>query len=107
MTVIAFTMMMRITMAIGGNIFFKALGIQLPLIVNVFCTTLMFIIFTLPISFGSLGVREGTYIMLFSLFEVESEAALTVSFLALSSILLNTTIGGILLLISNIRKETV
>ena len=103
--VITFTVMMRIVMAVGGNILFRAVGIQFPLIVNIFTTTLMFIIFTLPISFGTLGVREGTYIVLFSLFGVESETALTVSFLALARLLLATFIGGIILLFSNIRQK--
>jgi uncharacterized membrane protein YbhN (UPF0104 family) len=98
--------MMRIIEAVSGNIFFRAVGIQLPLIVNIFTTTLRFIIFTLPISFGNLGVREGSYIMLFSLFGVESETALTVSFLVLAGLLLFTFIGGIILLVSNIRQKT-
>jgi len=105
LTVIAFTVMMRLVMAVGGNILFRAVGIQFPLIVNIFTTTLMFIIFTLPISFGTLGVREGTYIVLFSLFGVESETALTVSFLALAGLLLGTLTGGVILLISNIRQK--
>lgn len=104
--VIAFTVMMRIVDAVGGNILFRAVGIQLPLMVNIFTTTLMFIIFTLPVSFGNLGVREGSYIMLFSLFGVESETALTVSFLVLAWLLLATFIGGVILLVSNIRQKT-
>jgi len=104
--VITFTVMMRLVMAVGGNILFRAVGIQFPLIVNIFTTTLMFIIFSLPISFGTLGIREGTYIVLFSLFGIESETALTVSFLALARLLLATFIGGIILLVSNIRQKT-
>jgi len=104
--VIGFTVMMRIVMAIGSNFLFRSVGIQFPLIVNIFATTVMFIIFTLPISFGNLGVREGSYIVLFRLFGLESETALTVSFLALISLLLTTFTGGIILLVSNIRKNT-
>ena len=103
--VIAFTVIMRIVEAVGGNILFQAVGIQLPLIVNIFTKTLIFIIFTLPISFGNLGVREGSYIMLFSLFGVDSETALTVSFLVLAGLLLFTFIGGVILLVSNIRQK--
>ena len=104
--VIGFTVMMRIVMAIGSNFLFRSVGIQFPLIVNIFATTVMFIIFTLPISFGNLGVREGSYVVLFRLFGLESETALTVSFLALISLLLTTFTGGIILLVSNIRKNT-
>jgi hypothetical protein len=44
--------------------------------------------------------------MLFSLFGVESETALTVSFLVLAGLLLFTFIGGVILLVSNIRQKT-
>ena len=106
LVVIALTVMMQLVMAVGVNILFRAVGIQFPLMVNIFTTTLMLIIFTLPISFRILGVREGTYIVLFSLFGVESETALTVSLLGLASLLLFTFIGGVILLVSNIRKKT-
>lgn len=105
LAVIAFTVVIRLVMAMGGNILFRAVGIQFPLIVNIFTTSLIFIIFMAPISFGSLGVREGTYILLFSLFGIESETALTVSFLGLVSLLLTTSIGGVILLVSNMTKK--
>jgi len=93
---------MRLVASIGGSVLFQAIGLKLPLVINVFATTVMTLIFILPISFGSLGIREGSYIVLFGLFGIESEAALTVSFLALSYLLLTVCIGGIIFLTSSI-----
>jgi len=96
------TVCMRLVASIGGSVLFQAIGLKLPLVINVFATTVMTLIFILPISFGSLGIREGSYIVLFGLFGIESEAALTVSFLALSYLLLTVCIGGIIFLTSSI-----
>jgi len=93
-----FTLVNRLVSGIGGHFLFLSLGIALPVLVNVFATTLLFIIFTLPISFGTLGVREGSFIVLFGLFGVEKEAALAASFLGLACILLTIATGGLILL---------
>jgi uncharacterized protein (TIRG00374 family) len=99
----------QVVSAIGNQVFFKALAYNLPFIVNLFVLPILFFIFLLPISFGSLGIREGAYIILYGLFGVPVEIALIVSFFNLAGILLNNFIGGILMLISNfntIRKKT-
>jgi uncharacterized protein (TIRG00374 family) len=93
----------QVVSAIGNQIFFKALAYNLPFIVNLFVLPILFFIFLLPISFGSLGIREGAYIVLYGLFDVPVEIALIVSFFNLAGVLLNNLIGGILMLISNYK----
>ena len=90
--------------ATGIQIFFQAVGYDLPFIANLFISPILFFIFILPISFGSLGIREGAYILLYGLFGVPAETALLVSFFGLSGILLNNLIGGLLMLFSNIER---
>ena len=51
----------------------------------------------LPISFAGFGVREGAYILLLGMFGVPPESGLVVSFFALSAMLVNYAIGGILI----------
>jgi hypothetical protein len=63
--------------------------------VHVFVWTLMFFIFLVPISIGTLGVREATFIVVFGLFGVEDEEALAGSFVGLASLLFTVAIGGV------------
>ena len=93
----------QLVAAIGNQIFFRALSYDLPFIVNLFISPILFFVFLLPISFGGLGIREGAYILLYGLFGVPAEIALLVSFFNLSGVLLNNLIGGILMLISNVK----
>lgn len=104
--VIVFTVVTRVISGIGANILFLSLAQQLPIVVNVFATTLLIIIFMLPVSVGSLGVREGSFIVLFGLFGVERETALAASFLGLACLLLTACCGGVILLISNMRENS-
>jgi len=103
---VTFTIGMRIISAAGGNIIFMALKTDVPIIVNIFVATLMFIIFMVPISFGTLGIREGSFIVLYGMFGISSETALAASFLGLASLLSMTSVGGIILLVRNIRQKT-
>lgn len=107
---VGITIVMRIVTGVGNNVLYKALGVELPVIVNIFVSSLLFYIFVLPISFGTLGVREGGNILLYGLFGVEAETALTASFLGLGCVLVAIFIGGIILLLDNMasgktRKE--
>ena len=67
---------------------------DLSLTVHVFVWTLMFFIFLVPISIGTLGVREATFIVVFGLFGVEDEEALAGSFVGLASLLFTVGLGG-------------
>lgn len=82
--------------ALGNQLFFRAAGCPLPFVANLFVLPVLMFVFLLPISFGSLGIREGAYILLYGLFGVPAETALLVSFFNLAGLLFNTLIGGIL-----------
>ena len=94
----------HIITAFINQILFCSLGYDLPIIVNIFLTPIFFFIYLLPISFGSLGIREGANIVLYGLFGVPAEIALLISFYNLSGILLNNAIGGILILVNKPQK---
>jgi uncharacterized membrane protein YbhN (UPF0104 family) len=64
----------------------------------------MTFIFLLPISFGSIGIREGAYIFFYGIFGMDQEAALLLAFLTLSGAFLNVFIGAIVLQVSSVRK---
>jgi glycosyltransferase 2 family protein len=81
----------------SGYFMFLALKTPVPMLVNLFVTPLMLVAFMLPISFGSIGIREGAHVVLFGLFGVSSEAALAVSFFGLAGMLLNQAIGAVVI----------
>ena len=97
--VVIFSFLIQLTSAVGNQIFFISVNEDLPLLVNLFVAPILYFVFLLPISFGSLGIREGAYILLYGAFGVPMETALLVSFLNLSGILLNNLVGGIILAI--------
>lgn len=81
--------------SVSGYFMFMALGSPVPMLINLFVGPLMLFLFMLPISFGSVGIREGAYIVLYGLFGVSAETALAASLLGLIGILLNQVIGAI------------
>ncbi|MBN1920215.1 MAG: flippase-like domain-containing protein [Anaerolineae bacterium] len=95
----------QLVCAFRDLVYLRAMGYDLPYAANLFVTPVLFFIFLLPISFGSLGVREGAYILLYGLFGVPSEIALLLSFFNLTGILLDNLIGGGVMLLSNIRVQ--
>ena len=88
----------QVVSSIKSQIFFLSLGYDIPFIVNLFAAPTLYFIFMLPISFGSIGIREGVYIMLYGLFDVPKEIALIVSFLNFGGMILNALIGGVVML---------
>ena len=92
------TVSIRGLAAVGVYCFFISLGHQVPITVALFAFSLIFLVFMLPISFGSLGVREGAYIVVFGLFAVPREVALAASFLGLAALLATIGVGGLILL---------
>ena len=85
-------------------IFLKALNFDLPYYIPMFLSPVMFFIFILPISFGTLGIREGAFIFFYGIFGMDQEAALLLSFLSLSGRLINVVIGAIILQVSSVKK---
>jgi uncharacterized protein (TIRG00374 family) len=85
-------------------IFIRALNYDLPYYIPMFISPVMFFIFLLPISFGTLGIREGAFIFFYGIFGMDQEAALLLSFLTLSGRLLNVIIGAVILQVSSVKK---
>jgi uncharacterized protein (TIRG00374 family) len=81
-----------------------SLNYDLPYYVPLFVAPVLLFIFLLPISFGSLGIREGAYIFFYGIFGMDQEAALLLSFLTLSGTLFTVLIGAIVMQISSVRK---
>lgn len=92
-----FSFLIQLASAVGNQIFFISVDYDLPFLVNLFVVPVLYFVFLLPISFGSLGIREGAYILLYGAFGVPMETALVVSFFNLFGILLNNLAGGIIL----------
>ncbi|MBP7828765.1 MAG: CapA family protein [Kiritimatiellae bacterium] len=92
--------------ALGNQIFFRAVGWPIPFLANLFVLPVLMFVFLLPISFGSLGIREGAYILLYGLFGVPPETALLVSFFNLAGLLFNTLIGGIVVAMHGTLRKT-
>ncbi len=89
----------------GGKLMVSAIGVDLHLLVHVFVWNLMVFVFLAPVSIGTLGVREGTFIVLFGLFGVTREASLAASFVGLASLLLTVALGGLIALGTGWRRE--
>ena len=100
---LALSIVFMLVAAARGQIFFRALGYDLPFAFNLFASPVLVFVFALPISFGSFGIREAAFILVYGLFGVPAEIALSVSFFNLFGILLNSLIGGVVMLISNAR----
>lgn len=96
------SLIMKLFMALGGWCFLKAIHAELPFSINMFVLPLTTIIFMLPISFGSIGVREGSFILLYGLFGVLPAIALSASILGLIALILTVGIGGIIMLASGL-----
>jgi len=86
--------------SVKSQLYFVSLGYDVPFLVNLFVTPMIYFIFLLPVSLGSIGIREGVYIVLYGLFGVPAEIALLVSFYNLLGILLNNAVGGVFILFS-------
>ncbi len=85
-----------LVLAIVDVMLFSALGHELAFHGALFVVATLYIVFALPISFGSLGVREVSYILLYTEFGLTAEQAIVVSVLNLAGILTNAAVGAIL-----------
>ncbi len=94
--VLAYSFALQCIGAVMSQLFFRALGYDLPFLVNLFVTPLIMLVFTLPISFAGLGIREGVFILFYGAFGVPAETALLVSFCGLASVLLGHVVGILL-----------
>jgi uncharacterized protein (TIRG00374 family) len=96
---LALSVLVQVLSATQAQLFFVALGYQIPYLVNLFIGPILFLLFALPISFGSIGIREGAYILAYGAFGVPAEIALIVSFCSFAGLLISYAIGALLLLV--------
>ncbi len=96
---LALSLAIQVVNAVKSQLFFRSLGYDLPLVVNLFVGPAIYFIFLLPVSFGSIGIREGVFIVMYGLFGVPPEVALLVSFMGLTGLLFNSLIGGVVMLL--------
>lgn len=77
-----------------SHVLFQAFAFEIPFSVNLFVTPLLVLLYSLPISFAGIGVREGASILAYGAFGVPAEIALIVSFCSLLSNLFSYGIGA-------------
>lgn len=95
---LALSVLAFVASAAQAHVFFGAVGHHVAFGTNLFVAPLLFIAFALPISFGTLGVREAAFLLFYGLFDVPAEPTLLVSFCGLAGILCSYGIGALLLL---------
>lgn len=91
--------------AISSQIMFIGLNYEISILVNLFVAPVFFLLFFIPISFGSIGVREGAFILVYGQFGVPMETALLVSFFNLFGLILNSIIGAVIMFIRGIKSN--
>lgn len=95
--VLLLSIMIQAVSAVKNVILFHSIDISISFWESFFVAPILFFIFLLPISFGSLGVREGAFIVFFGLFGVDAESCVLVSFMNLIGLLMNSAIGVVLI----------
>ena len=98
------TIIIQLISSFSYYLIIKSVNYDLPFYVPLFISPVMTFIFLLPISFGSIGIREGSYIFFYGIFGMDREAALLLSFLTLSGAFLNVLIGAIVMQVSSVRR---
>lgn len=106
LVIIGLSFGIQLVSSIKSQVYFISLGYDIPLMVNLFVTPMIYFIFLLPISLGSIGIREGVYILMYRMFGVPAEIALLISFYNLMGILLNNAVGGLIILFSRSEPDT-
>lgn len=102
-TTLALSVTIHVIAAIQNQVFFQAFGHDLPIVINLFVSPLMMLLFALPITVGGIGIREGAFIIVYGAFGVPPETALLIAFAGLASVLLGHA-GGVILLLRRPNK---
>lgn len=95
---LALSVLVFVASAAQAHLFFGAVGHDVAFTTNLFVAPLLFVVFALPISFGTLGIREAAFLLFYGLFDVPAEPTLLVSFCGLVGILCSYGMGALLLL---------
>ena len=98
------SLLILVVASVCSQFIFQGLGYQLNFTINLFAAPVFFLLFLIPISFGSIGVREGAFILVYGLFGVPKEVALLVSFLNLFGLFLNNIIGALVIFSKGLKS---
>lgn len=90
---LAWSVAALVVSAVQAQLFFVALGLTVPMAVNLLVAPLLFITLAVPISVGGLGVRELAFVTWYGACGVPAEAALIVSTFSLASQLFSHSLG--------------
>ncbi len=82
----------------------KAIGIEIVLIELISIIIIVNFLIAMPVSISGIGVREVSYVSLFSIFGVPAEKALLLSFLDFGIILIAVLIGSLTLLSERVAE---
>lgn len=87
-------------------ILFKAAGLPLGFLDVTWMGSLVLLLQVIPISFAGLGVREGAYAYLFTLFGLSPEKGVLIGIFLFTQMLILAAIGGLLELAENGKDKT-
>ncbi len=93
----AYSLGILVVAAVCSQLILRGMGQDVGFLVNLFAAPVFFIIFLVPVSFGSLGVREAAFILFYGRFGVQLETALLLSFFNLMGLVLNSVIGALMM----------
>ena len=82
-----------------------SLNIDLPVLIYFSIIPIVFLATSLPVSVGGLGIRESILVYLFTLFGIDTQAAIALSLIYFSLIVFLTLPGGLVMLSKN-KKHT-
>jgi uncharacterized membrane protein YbhN (UPF0104 family) len=91
--------------ALQAQVYFQGLGCEISFAINLFVTPLVYLLISLPVTFGGVGIREGAYVLLYGAFGVPAETALVVSFCSLLALLFSYGVGAILFFFDGRRPD--
>jgi len=98
--VLLFSIGMQVTFVLGAYFAFLAAAFQVPFFVTLLVIPIIFLAILVPVTVGGMGVREASYVLLFSQFGVPAETALIASFVAFLSMIVSYFIGILLWFLS-------
>lgn len=103
--IVVYTVLFYI-ISIGGRVLIgKIIKIDLPTFQLAGIIMLVNFLVLIPVSIGGIGVREGSYVALMSIFGIDTTTALTMSILDFSIGLMGVFTGGAFVLIDNFVKD--
>lgn len=103
----AYSIGILVVAAVCSQLILRGMGQEMDFLVNLFAAPVFFILFLVPVSFGSLGVREAAFILFYGRFGVELETALLLSFFNLMGLMLNSVIGALMIWVNpELRDRT-